>query len=297
MNSKKMFWISSYPKSGNTWLRLILCGLFFSEDGKIKDFKILSKIRGFDSLNNFKFIEKISKKDFIKIFQGKEYNEQAVLTYSKYWLEAQRRININNGKFGFFKTHNARVKINNNYYTDSSKSSGFIYISRDPRDVVVSYSKHMNKSIDDTIEFLLNGQIMNKSKDNNKMPEIILNWKEHYLSWKKFDEIPSLFLQYENLLTDIEKEIKKIINFFDKYFNISIENQNKKIQNIIKSTEFINLKKIEFSNGFSEKGHSSFFRIGEKNQWKKILNKKQSDLIEKSFNYTMDELNYIAQKN
>ena len=294
---KKMFWITSYPKSGNTWIRLILCGLFFTKDGTINDFKILKKIHGFDSLNNFKFVEKISKKDFIKIFEGEEYDEKSVLAYSKYWIAAQKRININNGKFGFFKTHNARVKIKNHYYTDSSSSSGFIYISRDPRDVIVSYSEHMNKSIDDTIEFLLNGQIMNKSKINNKMPEIILNWKEHYLSWKKFDEVPSLFLRYENMLHDIEKEISKIINFFNKYYNIKIENQNKKIKNIIKSTEFINLQKIEMGNGFSEKVHSPFFRIGKKNQWKKILNKKQILLIEKNLRHPMNELNYIEPIN
>ena len=52
---KKMFWVSSYPRSGNTWLRLILCGLFFTKDGNVENFDILKKIRKLDLLNNFEF--------------------------------------------------------------------------------------------------------------------------------------------------------------------------------------------------------------------------------------------------
>ena len=30
---KKIIWLSSYPKSGNTWMRAIISSLFFTEDG------------------------------------------------------------------------------------------------------------------------------------------------------------------------------------------------------------------------------------------------------------------------
>tara|TARA_Y100001936_G_scaffold235709_1_gene264214 strand:- start:102 stop:986 length:885 start_codon:yes stop_codon:yes gene_type:complete len=293
INDKKMFWISSYPKSGNTWLRLILCGLFFTEDGNLNNFDLLKKIPGFDSLKNFSFVKEKSLKDYDIIFNGTEYNEESVLTYSKYWIEAQKRISIDKGKFGLFKTHNARVKINNNYYTDSSITLGFIYISRDPRDIVISYSKHINKNIDETIRFLLDGQIMKKEKIGNKMPEIILNWRDHYLSWKKFSEVPSLFLKYEDMLNNIELEIQKITNFFYKNYNIKITNESSKIKNIIKSTKFDNLKKKEFQYGFPEHSHSTFFRIGQQKQWSKMLNQKQIETIEEKFKNQLIELNYI----
>ena len=38
------------------------------------------------------------------------------LTYFKYSTEAQKNINLNGCTFGFFKTHNARVKINDKFY-------------------------------------------------------------------------------------------------------------------------------------------------------------------------------------
>ena len=177
-NNKKIFWISSYPKSGNTWLRLLLCGLFFTKDGRIDNFEILKKIPGHDNLENFAYLKDTDTKDYNIIFNNSDYDESTLLTYSKYWIESQKKTKITNGSFGFFKTHNARVRINNNNYTDSSVTKGFIYIYRDPRDISISYSKHMNKDISEVVDFLLDGQIMEKEKINNKMPEIILNWND-----------------------------------------------------------------------------------------------------------------------
>ena len=293
INNKKMFWITSYPRSGNTWLRLILCGLFFTENGKINNFHLLNKIPGFDSLTNFRFVKGISKQDYDNIVNEKGYNEKSIIAFSKYWIEAQKKINITQGSFGFFKTHNARVKINNNYYTDKSTTLGFIYCIRDPRDVVISYSKYMNKNIDDTIHFLLDGQIMQKEKINNKMPEIILNWRDHYLSWKKFTDVPSLFIKYENILDNIDVEIRKITEYFKKNFNISINNEDEKITNIIESTKFNNLKKNEQQYGFPGNIHSSFFRKGQKKQWEKTLSVKQIILLEEKFKDQLIEFKYI----
>ena len=91
-NDKKIFWICSYPKSGNTWLRLILCALFFTNDGNVNNFnllELLKKIPNFDQLVFFKFIKKLSKKDYEKIFNVSEYTDESIITYAKYWIEAQ----------------------------------------------------------------------------------------------------------------------------------------------------------------------------------------------------------------
>ena len=125
------------------------------------------------------------------------------------------------------------------------------------------------------------------------MPEIILNWRDHYLSWKKFSEVPSLFLKYEDMLNNIELEIQKITKFFYKNYNMKITNESNKIKNIIESTKFDNLKKKELQYGFSEHLHSTFFRVGQQKQWEKILNQKQIEAIENKFKNQLTELNYI----
>ena len=50
-HNKKIFWIASYPKSGNTWMRAIILSLFFTKDG-IFDFNLLDQIKYFDTPGN-----------------------------------------------------------------------------------------------------------------------------------------------------------------------------------------------------------------------------------------------------
>jgi len=69
---KKIIWISSYPKSGNTFLRAMLSAFFYSEDGIFKQdyLKIIAEFpRDFfdlkssnNFLNEIKEYEKIQKK-------------------------------------------------------------------------------------------------------------------------------------------------------------------------------------------------------------------------------------------
>ena len=88
--------------------------------------------------------------------------------------------------------------------------------------------------------------------------------------------------------------MKKIINFFYTNFRVDISNKKKKINNIIKSTNFINLKDLENKYGFFEKSEfSNFFRIGKTKQWENELNQDQKNLIEQSFKNQMIELGYM----
>ena len=52
--SNQIFWIASYPKSGNTLLRSIIISLFFTEDGKFK-------IEHFKRIGQFEETERIKK--------------------------------------------------------------------------------------------------------------------------------------------------------------------------------------------------------------------------------------------
>jgi len=64
--SKKIFWIASYPKSGNTLIRAILASLFFTQDG-IFSFEILKKILLFENFQNLNFIKKENIQDYKKL--------------------------------------------------------------------------------------------------------------------------------------------------------------------------------------------------------------------------------------
>ena len=60
---KKIIWVTSYPKSGNTWLRSILSSLCYSQDGKF-NFNLLQYIKHFDAPENYLFVKEINKNDY-----------------------------------------------------------------------------------------------------------------------------------------------------------------------------------------------------------------------------------------
>ena len=110
--NKHIFWISSYPKSGNTLVRAILLGLFFSKDGKIS-LENIDNIGLFETTRRLNFITKINKKDF--------YNLNDLKTLSKYWqkIQTNQELEIKKG-FGFLKTHSCLVSVKNNFFTSEN---------------------------------------------------------------------------------------------------------------------------------------------------------------------------------
>ena len=74
----------------------------------------------------------------------------------------------------------------------------------------------------------------------------------------------------------------------------------KKINLAVRSNSFSNLKKLEKENGFAEAiidketgEKKQFFNLGPENDWKKLLNIKLKEDIEKEFKTEMRELGYI----
>ena len=289
--NKNIFWICSYPKSGNTLVRAILTGLFFSNDGRVK-FEDMKHIGLFETTRRLNFIESINKKDFNNL------NDLKIL--SKYWqkIQSNQELKIEKG-FGFLKTHSCLVSIKNNLFTSEDTTKGYIYVIRDPRDLSISWAHHSNYSIDQSIDFLCNPlsvlKWINKSKysiiPKNVFPlQFISSWSEHVKSWTENSiDVPKLIIKYEDLIINKELIIKQIINFFEKNFEIRINNPEIKLENILETTSFNYMKNMESKTNFDEAmPWVNFFREGKKEQWKKILTKKQKLKIEEKFkNYML----------
>ena len=289
---KKIFWLPSFPKSGNTWMRAILSCLFFTKDGNF-DFNLLNYIINFDIPDKYKFVNSLSVDDFNKLHE--------LTVIAKYWLEAQKRAEVG-GDFAFFKTHSGNVTLNKHKYTDEKNVLGLIYVVRDPRDVVVSYAKYLDKSTEDIIQTITNRNAVAYGGFHGKKlyPFLLSSWDVHYKSWKMLG-VPKLVIKYESLLNDTRNTLNQIVDFFTQNYDFGFNNIEMKIENIIETTDFKMLQKIEKQKGFVEASqfHSEkktaecFFRKGTEKQWKKELTKAQLKTIEGSFESTMKELGYL----
>ena len=127
------------------------------------------------------------------------------------------------------------------------------------------------------------------------------NWAENYQSWKLLrDDNKYLLIKYEDLISKREECFLKILNFIFKLRNLNFSLDKTKLSNVIKTTSFDNLKKLEKDEGFSEaskkksgKGKVVFFDKGEKRNWSEALDKDLISEIERSFKNEMAELGYL----
>ncbi len=273
----KNIFLASYPKSGNTWLRSII-GNFYNFD---KEF----------SLNDLKSIPLLSIKKHFNEFQNKVYitnNELHFDWVSQNIIKCQKILNNKLNHLNIFKTHSVRHK----NFTNETVNAGFIYIVRDPRDIIVSLKNFSGKEIDKTIdEFLFSRSLMITT---NGAQELLSTWELNVQSWLNYNSVPRLIIKYEDLKLNPKEIILNIKQFLNKIHRLNINLRDQDIDKIIENTNFNNLKKLEDKNGFDEATiHSNFFRSGTSNQWKDILSSTQVKLIEKNLKSLMSYFNYI----
>ena len=275
-----IIWLASYPKSGNTWVRLFIDCLLYSENKKTNINKI--SIRAFPIRRDFNGLCNIAEQN--------EFLENCGV--------AQDKVNLDN-KIKIFKTHHALWKYKNFIFTNEENTFGTIYIVRDPRNIITSIKNHYSKeSYDEAFEFMKDEKNIIGERYSNlqtNLPTIISSWSNHYNSWKKLKK-NYLLIKYENLLNQPDSEFLKIAKYLEENFNKKFT--NKEIESAIDSCQFKKLQNQESESGFVEAAskngkYSKFFYLGPNNKWEKMLNLKTKHKVENCFKTEMKELNYL----
>ena len=271
-----IIWLASYPKSGNTLLRSMLSAYLFSNDG-IFNFKLLPKIKQFPYND---ILERLGIK-------SEEFNE-----IIKNSIRGQELFNKKN-TVGFLKTHNMLFNYEKKYpFTNLENTLGVVYIVRDPRNVALSYSRHLDIDIEEAVKFITSGKALKN--------DIMGNWSENYQSWKAFMKHNKyLLIKYEDLITNREETFLKILKFIYSLRNINFSIDTNKLKNVIETTSLDNLKKLEQKDTFNESAKDSsgnkinFFDKGGKRNWSKELSQDMKVQLEKALNKEMRELGYL----
>ena len=276
-------WLASYPKSGNTLVRSLLSSYFFSKDG-IFNFELIKNIKQFP-------IKELFLKNGVDI-----NNEKEVI---RSYLKVQESFNIKNS-IQFLKTHSYLFNIENNPFTKLEYSLGVIYIVRDPRNVVLSSSNHNSQSNERSTEDLIIGrELRYKGKENIKV--YTGTWGGNFNSWKSFKSVNKyLLIHYEDLIKEKDKIFYEILKFIHNLKNVEFVLDKKKFKNVLDSTEFGRVQKLESQKGFDESmidkktgKKIKFFNLGEKTNWQSALEPNLQNKIEEAFEKEMKELGYI----
>ena len=282
-----IFWIASYPKSGNTWLRTLISAYYYSKDG-IFDQSILKNIGQFPE-----------KRHFV----GFNYDQENVADTTKLWIKSQEKINADK-KIRFFKTHNIFGAVNNSKFSNKQNSAGCIYIVRDPRNVITSIKNHYELDDNEALKWMINPKkfiydVERVEQYGYSDFQFISSWSMNNKSWRVQKEIPIKIIRYEDLLKETYNVFKDVIEFINKTLHIKNKINKEKLKNSVRSTFFDKLKNDEKNNGFVEavpskisKEKIPFFNLGPDNDWKKILDKDQQIKLTDMFQGDLIELGY-----
>jgi len=287
-----IIWLSSYPKSGNTFLRALLTSYFLTKDG-MYDEKQLLKITQFPS---------------IYLFRKYGFETSSNLGFVKNYINVQIKMNSVSGKkVRYLKTHSALLDINGYKFTDIRNTLGVIYIVRDPRTIIKSYANYFQCSLKESTNRITS---FLKLTDNDKenllkykkkfIVSHVGSWSQHYHSWKIFRDFDKyLLIKYEDLVNDTEGSLIKILSFIYKLNRSKIVLDRNKLKNTIQSTHFDSMRKID-QKGFieapiAESGNKkiNFFKYGLENNNVKEIPEALKIILENKFENELKELNYI----
>jgi aryl sulfotransferase len=262
------FWLASYPKSGNTWVRLLLNAYSL---GAVH-INANANLTAYDC-NDYLWQALAPHAITDMRVETVMFLRHAVLLHILYG-HTHRPIII--------KTHNARLKFNGIELIPPDLTAGGVYLVRDPRDVVVSFSRHLGQTIDETLAVM--------DIDSNRLvrpgtgiASILSSWSRHVRSW--VDAEGTVVVRYEDLITDTAKELSRII----KAFRLRVNDE--KVSSAVEMCKMERLKQQEEESSFIEIGKQEKF-FGQGKGWQNELTEKQARRIKEDHAEVMERFGY-----
>lgn len=279
-------WLVSYPKSGNTWTRILLANFNANRETPIDINRI--ELHGRMSAHRPQFDEAIGLPS-----SDLTAEETDALRPRVFEMAAEQARKA--GQSLYVKVHDA-------YYETSAGEPLFpasvthkgIYLIRHPLDVAVSYTFHTGlKSFDQMIKQMADPNSYLAGFGQQQLQQKTMDWSGHVLSWTSPKPFPVMIVRYEDLLADTFSVFAKMIAFLE----LEGADDDGRIERAVEFSRFDRLRSREADVGFGERLESdrTFFRSGKAGDWRQHLTDEQAERIcfdhrdvMKKFGYSMD---------
>lgn len=290
MKTKGLFWLASYPKSGNTWVRSFLANLL----GDQKSFDINNLNTG-SIASSRQWVEEALGVDINEL----SHNEIDQLRPAAYrYLASNSHVGvdgdtaINEGKECFHKVHDAYTFLpSGEPLFPVEATQGAVILVRNPLDIALSYANHSAISVECAVKEICYPEHSFCGSEKRQVTQLrqkLFNWGKHVQSWIEAD-IPKIVIRYEDLKTDPFSCFSQIVSFFQ------LDYSKQKIEAAIEQSAFEKLKAMEDEQGFKEKAShvKAFFRKGEAGDWQGKLTELQINQIIDANREMMLKLGYL----
>jgi hypothetical protein len=290
----RTIWLASYPKSGNTWFRMLVANLS-AKDGRPVDINDLPERGGIASarapFDHLLLIDSgLLTHDECDALRPRVYEELASGAQDDEYDAPQDAPPLR-----FVKAHDAYTLTSNGepLLGGGSAADGAIVIVRDPRGVAPSLASHNNSSVDTAIDFMNDtrsafcGRV---DRQQNQLRQQLPGWSGHVASWLDQKDIPVHLVRYEDMAADTAGALTRALAFAGR------EASAEEIARAVAFANFSRLQEQEHAKGFREaprpRPNGRFFRRGEAAGWRDELTAEQIARIENAHAAMMLRLGY-----
>jgi len=275
-------WLASYPKSGNTWMRMMLAN-YFSETDEPHDINKPGVTNGIAS-SRVRFDEflGVSSADLtpseVRMLQPEVYRQMAMRLRQRAWL----------------KVHDAQLRLDDGgFLFPPEVSASVVYLIRHPLDVAVSLAFHDgHEDMARSVAMLCNSEAYLSGAKSLQLPQWLGSWSEHVQSWVDQREIPVLVVRYEDMLAAPGTALRRVLAFARPDLVID----RARIDQAVAHAAFDALQAAESAKPFRETPQKAkrFFRSGKAGEWRDHLSTAQVKLMIDCHGAMMERFAYVA---
>lgn len=278
--AKVLHWLASYPKSGNTWMRLLLANYLSADDRPVS----INFIRGAgaDPRQMFDLLTGLSSRDCTDC----EADRLRPAVY-RLWASCELPRRVTAG----IKTHDAcRDTSGGEPLFPEDVTAGAVYLVRDPLDVIVSWSFFFGYG-DDFSRAIADLANPSWSVGGAKaLRQWLRTWSEHVESWLAAP-FPVLVVRYEDLTADTVGSLRRVVRFL----GLDDPPDEERVRQAVAFSSFRRLRAEEATDGFQEAPPwdcGAFFRSGRVGTGRKLLSEAQIEAVVATHGDTMARFGY-----
>jgi len=280
---KQIVWLSSYPKSGNTWLRCFIDAYLMG------------------SVDINELIASVADDGAARALVGDGSDPSTypvdiqILCRPMALLRLVRAFELNRGQTGaadvplFVKTHNAHLVANGMELLPKALTRATIHLVRDPRDVALSFAKHMGKPVEAAIERMCEKHTNLYDEGRPKLHDFISSWEQHEASFLNDRTHNCLIVRYEDMKASPVEAFSTILR------HAGIKPDPARVAHALEQVSLANLQKQEREKGFGESSphaENQFFGQGLTGGWKGKIPQPDLRKLERACAPMMKRLGY-----
>jgi len=277
--AESLLWLASYPRSGNTFTRILLANYFAADDGAY-DINELRRFVPADTSDELwlRFIADDTVPTTV------EWTWSARPRFIDYYRQLPKPYEL-----ASLKTHTANLKALGSSGFNFRKTDRIIYIVRHPLDVLLSYADYNGRDIESAIDVMSTSGVC-VQHDYPGGVELRGSWVEHVSSWLNTVDCPMLLVRYEELRSNTARALQSILSFLGA--PVSAE----RVAQAVEASRFDRIRAQEAVHKFVEKPDTTmsgtFFRKGTSFQWLRELKPEQAYRLAEACEPIMSKLGY-----